>query len=48
MDGLLKVPGVASTNAGRNRRIVTMDGQLLTGFGPRLGKAAVELSQKAK
>lgn len=48
MDGLLKVPGVASTNAGRNRRIVTMDGQFLTGFGPRLGKAAIELSQKVK
>jgi iron complex transport system substrate-binding protein len=46
MDGLLKVPGIANTNAGRNRKIVTMDGQLLTGFGPRLGKAALELSQK--
>ncbi|MDR6807716.1 iron complex transport system substrate-binding protein [Dyadobacter sp. BE34] len=48
MDGLLKVPGVANTNAGKNRRIVTMDGQLLTGFGPRVGKAAIELSQKVK
>ncbi|WP_291200938.1 hemin ABC transporter substrate-binding protein [Dyadobacter sp.] len=48
MDGLLKVPGVASTSAGKNRRIVTMDGQFLTGFGPRLGKAAIELSQKVK
>ncbi|GGH51847.1 hypothetical protein GCM10007423_55650 [Dyadobacter endophyticus] len=48
MDGLLKVPGVANTNAGRNRKIVTMDGQLLTGFGPRLGKAAIELSLKVK
>ncbi|WP_353722935.1 ABC transporter substrate-binding protein [Dyadobacter sp. 676] len=45
-NGLLKLPGVANTNAGKNRRIVTMDGQLLTGFGPRLGKAALELSQK--
>jgi len=48
MDGLLKVPGVANTNAGKNRRIVAMDGQFLTGFGPRLGKAAIELSQKVK
>ena len=48
IDGLLKVPGVASTSAGKNRRIVTMDGQFLTGFGPRLGKAAIELSQKVK
>lgn len=48
MNGLLKVPGVANTNAGKNRKIVTMDGQFLTGFGPRLGKAAIELSQKVK
>ncbi|QRR02808.1 heme/hemin ABC transporter substrate-binding protein [Dyadobacter sandarakinus] len=48
IDGLLKVPGVASTSAGRNRKIVTMDGQYLTGFGPRLGKAALELAQKVK
>lgn len=48
MDGLLKIPGVANTNAGKNRKIVTMDGQYLTGFGPRLGKAAIELSQKVK
>lgn len=44
--GLLKLPGVANTNAGRNKKIVSMDGQLLTGFGPRLGKAATELAQK--
>lgn len=48
IDGLLKVPGVAYTNAGKNRKIVSMDGQFLTGFGPRLGKAAAELSQKVK
>lgn len=48
MDGLLKVPGVANTNAGKNRKIVTMDGQFLTGFGPRVGKAAIELAQKVK
>ena len=47
-DGLLKIPGIASTSAGRSKKIVSMDGQLLTGFGPRLGKAALELSQKIK
>ena len=46
--GLLKIPGVANTNAGRNKKIISMDGQLLTGFGPRLGKAALELAQKIK
>lgn len=48
IEGLLKVPGVAYTNAGKNRKIVSMDGQFLTGFGPRLGKAAAELAQKVK
>ncbi len=46
--GLLKVPGVAATNAGKNKQIISMDGQLMTGFGPRLGKAALELAQKVK
>ena len=46
ISGLLKVPGIAQTNAGRNQRVIEMDGQLLTGFGPRLGIAAQELSSK--
>lgn len=48
IEGLLKVPGVAYTNAGKNKKIISMDGQFLTGFGPRLGKAAAELAQKVK
>jgi len=44
--GLLKVPGVAQTNAGRTGRVVEMDGQLLSGFGPRLGQATTELAKK--
>lgn len=47
-EGLLKVPGIANTNAGRNKKIISMDGQFLTGFGPRLGKAAIELAQKIR
>lgn len=47
-EGLLKVPGVKETNAGRNKAFITMDGQLLTGFGPRLGQATQELNQKLK
>ncbi len=43
-DGLLKVPGIAATNAGKNRKFITMDGLLLTGFTPRVGKAVAELS----
>lgn len=46
IDGLLQVQGVSETNAGKNRKVVEMDGQFLTGFGPRLGKAMIELAQK--
>lgn len=45
MEGLLKVQGIAQTNAGKNSKILEMDGQYLTGFGPRLGKALAELAQ---
>ncbi|TGE08146.1 heme/hemin ABC transporter substrate-binding protein [Hymenobacter fodinae] len=46
--GLLQIPGVAQTTAGRTGRVVEMDGQLLTGFGPRLGQATAELANKLK
>jgi iron complex transport system substrate-binding protein len=35
VDGVLRLPGVALTPAGRQRRIVFVDGQALLGFGPR-------------
>lgn len=44
IDGLLKVPGVAQTAAGKNKAVITMDGGLLADFGPRLGEAAVTLN----
>lgn len=46
MEGLLKVPGVAMTNAGKKKQVIEMDGQFLTGFGTRLGKAIAVLSKK--
>jgi len=46
VDGLLRVKGMDLTNAGRSKTIVHMDGQYLVGFGPRLGEAVLELSQK--
>lgn len=46
VEGLLKVPGVAQTPAGRARKIITMDGELLTGFGLRLPEAIRELHDK--
>lgn len=45
IDGVLKLEGVASTNAGKNKKIIAMDGQLVSGFGPRVGEAAVQLNQ---
>jgi iron complex transport system substrate-binding protein len=44
--GVLDSPGVKLTNAGKFGNIITMDGLYLTGFGPRLGDAVLELSQK--
>lgn len=46
--GLLDVQGISQTKAGKAKRFVTMDGELLTGFGPRLGMAIAELAQKIK
>ncbi|TDQ08750.1 heme/hemin ABC transporter substrate-binding protein [Pedobacter metabolipauper] len=44
--GLLGIQGVSETNAGKNKSIITMNGELLTGFGMRLGIAIKELSDK--
>lgn len=46
IEGVLKMPGVAQTNAGKNKRIIAMDGGLMSGFGPRLGEAAALLNEK--
>lgn len=43
--GVLKLPGVDKTNAGKNKKIITMDGGLLSGFGPRVGEAAAQLNK---
>lgn len=48
IEGLLQVQGINQTNAGKNRKVVEMDGQFLTGFGPRLGKAILELAKKIR
>jgi iron complex transport system substrate-binding protein len=42
--GVLKIPGIDKTNAGKNKKIIAMDGGLLSGFGPRLGEAAAQLN----
>ncbi|MFT4199352.1 heme/hemin ABC transporter substrate-binding protein [Gordonia sp. (in: high G+C Gram-positive bacteria)] len=45
IDGLLRVPGVAQTPAGRSRTVIDMaDGQMLT-FGSRTGEVALALAK---
>lgn len=44
INGLLEVPGVAQTPAGKNRRIVTMEDGLLFSFGTRTAGALRTLS----
>ncbi len=45
-EGLLKVPDVTETNAGRSKKIVSMDGELLSAFSLRLPQAIKQLNQK--
>ncbi len=48
VDGLLKIPGIAHTTAGKGKKVITMDGLYLMGFGPRMGAALSELSTKVR
>ncbi len=43
--GLWQLPGLALTPAGKQGRVLSMDGLLLLGFGPRLGQAALALNE---
>ena len=45
IEGLLEIPGMAQTKAGRNRHIVSMPDLYLLGFGPRLPEAIADLTQ---
>ncbi|MHC5201069.1 heme/hemin ABC transporter substrate-binding protein [Myroides sp. LJL119] len=44
IEGILQIQGVEQTNAGKNKQIIAMDGQFLSGFGPRVGQAVKELN----
>jgi iron complex transport system substrate-binding protein len=45
VDGVLRLPGVADTPAGKSKRIYFVEGQALLGFGPRTPAAASELQR---
>lgn len=43
IDGVIKIPGVEQTTAGKKKQVIVMDGIKLSNFGPRLGEAVKEL-----
>lgn len=45
IDGLVQLPGIAQTQAGKNRAIVAVDDSLLLSFGPRTYSLLAALSQ---
>jgi iron complex transport system substrate-binding protein len=44
IDGLRKLPGVAQTDAGKNRAVIAVDDSLLLSFGPRTPDLISQLS----
>jgi len=46
INGVLKIPGVAQTTAGKKMQIIAIDGVKLTNWGPRLAEAALEIFEK--
>jgi iron complex transport system substrate-binding protein len=46
MEGILEIPGIKETTAGRKNQFIFLDGQLISGFGPRVGQAAQILNSK--
>ncbi len=47
LEGVLSLPGVAQTPAGQRRKVVAMDDLYLGSFGPRAGRAALDLFRAA-
>lgn len=45
VDGLLKVPGIAQTPAGKNKRVVDMSDAVLLSFGPNTGRVVAALNE---
>ncbi|MEM7322960.1 MAG: ABC transporter substrate-binding protein [Actinomycetota bacterium] len=46
IDGLLEIDGLSLTSAGKARRVITYDDQLLLGNGPRVGELLADLSSE--
>jgi iron complex transport system substrate-binding protein len=48
VSGLLKLPGVAQTRAGKNHAIIDVDDSLLLSFGPRTPSLVIALAEKVR
>jgi iron complex transport system substrate-binding protein len=48
MDGVKNIRGIENTKAFKENGILSFDGQYLSGFGPRVGKAALELAKAVR
>lgn len=46
VDGLVEIPGIAQTPAGRDRRVVAVEDGLLLNFGPRSGQALALIAEQ--
>lgn len=46
MDGLVKIPGIAETPAGMDRRVVTIDDGVLLNYGPRTDRVLAEIVEQ--
>ncbi len=44
VQGVLQIPGVLQTTAGKKKQVIAMEGIKLSNFGPRLGEAVKELT----
>ncbi|MEV7248188.1 heme/hemin ABC transporter substrate-binding protein [Streptomyces cyaneofuscatus] len=46
MDGLVKIPGIAETPAGMDRRVVAIDDGVLLNYGPRTDRVLAEIVEQ--
>ncbi|MDT0490533.1 hemin ABC transporter substrate-binding protein [Kitasatospora albolonga] len=46
MDGLVKIPGIAETPAGMDRRVVTIDDGVLLNYGPRTDRVLADIVEQ--
>src|SRR5690606_11115974 len=47
-DGVSSIKGITETTAYQEGNIIAMDGHYISGFGPRVGEAALELAKAIK